>query len=118
LEICQKPDKVLFYMDLILLGTHRANSAYQNWYSVKNMSEGIVRKTCSAHLRKTMEIVNMYKQKFLTAAVATTLLAGAGLSQAQEKDDMDVASGDGFEISGNVALTSDYRFRGISQSDE
>lgn len=60
----------------------------------------------------------MFKQKFLTAAVATALLTGAAVSQAQEKDDMDVASGDGFEISGNVALTSDYRFRGISQSDE
>ena len=59
----------------------------------------------------------MFKQKLLTAAIATALLAGAGFSQAQEDDDRDVASGDGFEISGNVALTSDYRFRGISQSD-
>jgi len=60
----------------------------------------------------------MLNRKLLTAAVAATLLSGAGLSQAQEKDDMDVASGSGFEISGNVALTNDYRFRGISQSDE
>ena len=50
----------------------------------------------------------MLNKKLLTAAVATALMSGTGAS---------VAS-DGFEISGNVALTSDYRFRGISQSDE
>ena len=60
----------------------------------------------------------MLNKKLLTAAVATALFSGAGLVQAQERDDVDVASGDGFQISGNVALTSDYRFRGISQSDE
>ena len=60
----------------------------------------------------------MLNKKLLTAAVATALFSGAGLIQAQERDDVDVASGDGFQISGNVALTSDYRFRGISQSDE
>lgn len=59
----------------------------------------------------------MLNRKLLTAAVAATFMSGAGLSQAQERDDSDPAS-DGFEISGNVALTSDYRFRGISQSDE
>jgi uncharacterized protein (TIGR02001 family) len=59
----------------------------------------------------------MLNKKLLTAAVATALFSGAGLVQAQERDDVDVASGDGFQISGNVALTSDYRFRGISQSD-
>jgi len=60
----------------------------------------------------------MLNKKLLTAAVTAALIGGAGLAQAQERDDIDVASGDGFEISGNVALTSDYRFRGISQSDE
>jgi len=64
-----------------------------------------------------MEIGNMLNKKLLTAAVATALFSGAGLIQAQERDDVDVASDDGFQISGNVALTSDYRFRGISQSD-
>lgn len=60
----------------------------------------------------------MLIKKLLPAAITATLLAGAGLAQAQEKDDMDASSGSGFEVSGNVALTSDYRFRGISQSDE
>ncbi len=60
----------------------------------------------------------MLNKKLLTAAVTAALFTGASLAQAQERDDIDVASGDGFEISGNVALTSDYRFRGISQSDE
>ena len=59
----------------------------------------------------------MLNKKLLTAAVTTTLLSGAGLVQAQERDDLDGSSSKGFEISGNVALTSDYRFRGISQSD-
>lgn len=59
----------------------------------------------------------MLNKKLLSVAVTTALMAGAGLAQAQEKDDMDPSSS-GFEISGNVALTSDYRFRGISQSDE
>jgi len=60
----------------------------------------------------------MLNKKLLTAAVTTALFASAGLAHAQERDDVDIASGDGFTISGNVALTSDYRFRGISQSDE
>jgi uncharacterized protein (TIGR02001 family) len=60
----------------------------------------------------------MLNKKLLTAAVAAALVTGAGISQAQEDDDRDVASSGGFEISGNVALVSDYRFRGISQSDE
>jgi uncharacterized protein (TIGR02001 family) len=64
-----------------------------------------------------MEIGNMLNKKLLTAAVTTVLFGGAGLSQAQERDDLDPSSS-GFEISGNVALTSDYRFRGISQSDK
>ena len=61
----------------------------------------------------------MFNKKLLSAAVTTALLAGAGMAQAAEEA---IVTGDelvgGFEISGNVALTSDYRFRGISQSDE
>ncbi|MCP5189477.1 MAG: hypothetical protein H6988_03695 [Pseudomonadales bacterium] len=60
----------------------------------------------------------MFNKTLLATAISSALLTGAALVQAQEKDDLDVASGDGFTISGNVALTSDYRFRGISQSDE
>ena len=52
----------------------------------------------------------MFKTKLIPAAVAATLLAGG--TQAVQADD------DGFQFSGNVALVSDYRFRGISQSDE
>ncbi|MEM1110845.1 MAG: TorF family putative porin [Pseudomonadota bacterium] len=46
----------------------------------------------------------MMNKKLLPAAVAAALLAGVPAMQAQA------------EISGNIALTSDYRFRGISQS--
>ncbi len=49
----------------------------------------------------------MLNKKLLSVAVATTLLAGIGATSVQASD-----------ISGNIALTSDYRFRGISQSDE
>ena len=49
----------------------------------------------------------MLNKKLLTAALATALLAGAATSAQAE-----------IEISGNVALTSDYKFRGISQSNE
>jgi hypothetical protein len=52
----------------------------------------------------------MVNKKLLTAAVTTALMAGFGSTQA--------VAGDEFEISGNVALVSDYRFRGISQTDE
>ena len=48
----------------------------------------------------------MLNKKILSAALATTLLAAAATTQAET------------EISGNVALTSDYKFRGISQSNE
>jgi uncharacterized protein (TIGR02001 family) len=48
----------------------------------------------------------MLNKNLLSATLATTLLAGAITTQAAP------------EISGNVALTSDYKFRGISQSDE
>jgi len=50
----------------------------------------------------------MLNKKLLPAAITTALLAGAAVPAAQAE----------VEISGNVALTSDYRFRGISQSDE
>ncbi|QFU77130.1 hypothetical protein EY643_16520 [Halioglobus maricola] len=53
-----------------------------------------------------MEIVKMLK-KLLPAAIAASVLAGATATTVQAG-----------EISANVALTSDYRFRGISQSDE
>lgn len=60
----------------------------------------------------------MLNKKLLTAAVTTAVLTGAGFAQAEEA----IVTGDslagGFEISGNVALTTDYKFRGISQSDE
>ena len=46
-------------------------------------------------------------KKVLPAAVAASLLAGATATTVQAG-----------EISANVALTSDYRFRGISQSNE
>lgn len=49
----------------------------------------------------------MLHKKMLPVAVATALVAGLGATQAQA-----------IEVSGNVALTSDYRFRGISQTDE
>ena len=61
----------------------------------------------------------MLNKKLLPAAVTAALLAGTSLAQAAEPA---IVTGDelvgGFEISGNVALTTDYRFRGISQSDE
>ncbi len=52
----------------------------------------------------------MVNKKLLTAAVTTALMAGFGGTYAQAADD--------FAIAGNIALTSDYRFRGISQTDE
>ncbi len=50
----------------------------------------------------------MLTKKLLPAAIATGLVAGFTVPAAQAE----------MEIAGNVALTSDYRFRGISQSDE
>ena len=47
----------------------------------------------------------MYNKKFITAAMASALFLGAAATQAAP------------EISGNVALTTDYKFRGISQSN-
>ena len=48
----------------------------------------------------------MLSKNLLSAALATALMAGVATTQADT------------EISGNVALTSDYKFRGISQSNE
>jgi uncharacterized protein (TIGR02001 family) len=47
----------------------------------------------------------MLNKKLLTAAVSTALLAGSVASSVQA-----------FDLSANVALVSDYRFRGISQT--
>ena len=49
----------------------------------------------------------MLNKKLLTAAVTTALLAGVSATSVQA-----------IEVSGNVALVSDYRFRGISQTGE
>lgn len=43
------------------------------------------------------------------AVIAASLVSGTAIAQADEKG--------GFELAGNVALTSDYRFRGLTQSD-
>lgn len=48
------------------------------------------------------------KKTLLTAAVASTLLGGAAVANAESA----------WSSSANVALTTEYRFRGISQSDE
>jgi uncharacterized protein (TIGR02001 family) len=50
----------------------------------------------------------MLKKTLLTAAVASTLMTGATLANADSA----------WSTSANVALTTDYKFRGISQSDE
>lgn len=49
----------------------------------------------------------MLNKKVLTTAIAATLFVGASATIVQAG-----------EVSANVALTSDYRFRGISQSNE
>ncbi|HDY83020.1 MAG TPA: hypothetical protein ENH48_08720, partial [Halieaceae bacterium] len=63
----------------------------------------------------------MSNTKILTVAVTAALLAGTGLAQAQEREPA-IVTGDtlveGYKISANVALTSDYKFRGISQSNQ
>ena len=48
----------------------------------------------------------MLNKKLLTAAIGATLLAGTTATAVQA-----------FDLSANVALVSDYRFRGISQTD-
>ena len=59
----------------------------------------------------------MLIKKALPAAITAALLSGTSLVQAQEEP---IVTGDDlvWEIAGNVALVSDYRFRGISQSYE
>jgi len=49
----------------------------------------------------------MLNKKLITTAVSAALLSGVYATSVQA-----------FDISGNVALVSDYRFRGITQSDE
>lgn len=51
----------------------------------------------------------MLNKKLLPAAIATALLAGGVMAPTAQAE---------IEISGNVALTTDYRFRGISQSND
>ena len=54
----------------------------------------------------------MMTKKLLPLAVASGLLMGtAGFANAE-------GPSNGFSASANVTLTSDYKFRGISQSDE
>ena len=50
----------------------------------------------------------MLKKTLLSIAAAAVLIGSASLATAEES----------YSVSGNVALTSDYKFRGISQSDE
>jgi len=63
----------------------------------------------------------MLNKKMLTATVTAALITGAGFTQAEEKEPA-IVTGDtlveGFQISANVALVSDYKFRGISQSNK
>ncbi len=62
----------------------------------------------------------MLIKKLLPAALTATALLGAGQALAQEEEQQKaIVTGDAYKgITGNVTLTSDYRFRGISQSDE
>lgn len=52
----------------------------------------------------------MLNRTLISVSMAAALAAGMNATTAQAED--------AFEISGNVALTTDYRFRGISQTDE
>ena len=54
----------------------------------------------------------MLKRNIFSVAVSVAFLAGTGLAQAQD-DASDVT----FTASGNVTLITDYKFRGISQSN-
>ncbi len=57
----------------------------------------------------------MFTKKLLPAAVTAAALFGAAQVVAEDA----IVTGDEYQgITANVALTSDYRFRGISQSDE
>ncbi len=58
----------------------------------------------------------MFSKKLLPAAVTAAALFGAGQATAEQDA---IVTGDEYRgITANVTLTSDYRFRGISQSDE
>ena len=54
----------------------------------------------------------MLNKKILAAAVAAALMTGISLAQAD-----DGSSDKGYTASGNVTLITDYKFRGISQSN-
>jgi len=54
----------------------------------------------------------MLKNNLMAAAVATATLVGMGANSALAEEDS------WYSTSANAALTTDYRFRGISQSDE
>lgn len=57
----------------------------------------------------------MLSKKLLPAAVTAAALLGAGQAMADDA----IVTGDEYQgFTANVTLTSDYRFRGISQSDE
>ncbi len=57
----------------------------------------------------------MLSKKLLPAAVTAAALLGAGQATADDA----IVTGDEYQgFTANVTLTSDYRFRGISQSDE
>jgi uncharacterized protein (TIGR02001 family) len=58
----------------------------------------------------------MFTKKLLPAAVTAAALFGA--AQVVAEEDAIVTGDEYMGITANVALTSDYRFRGISQSDE
>ncbi len=62
----------------------------------------------------------MLIKKLLPAALTATALLGAGQAIAQDEEQQKaIVTGDAYKgITGNVTLTSDYRFRGISQSNE
>lgn len=54
----------------------------------------------------------MLNRKLTSAALAMAVASSVGVAQVQAEEDSF------YEVSANVALTSDYRFRGISQTDE
>ena len=54
----------------------------------------------------------MLKKNLLAATVATATLAATGATSVQAEE------GSWYSTSANAAITTDYRFRGISQSDE
>ena len=63
----------------------------------------------------------MHRKKLLPLIASSLLVAGVNFAQAEEKEPV-IVTGDalveGITISANVALVSDYKFRGISQSNK